>query len=705
MKIGKKGGEKEEGRKLRGETIEIGGKLRRSLSLMVFLILIISAIPRSFSATTTQVNVLVDVSKVMGVNKYSLGFQLDGYDIDEWRTTPSLRHLAEDAGFKLVRFFEHRLGKPCIYWDETTKSGIWDWTEIDDLVRKIFDMGAEPLIVLGFAKFDGTGLSTLPDGMRVNSTTLLPDPEQWAAYCAEWVRHFKSVGLPVRYYEIVNEAFHYFGWYPDPVKLKYFIDLFNAAAKAMRAVDPNIMIGNDEANKKVVLDYFIRYGEPLDFISFHRYGASSLSVSDSELLEAAETKYLVETKSKYAPEQAVEIYKEARGIELPVIMSEGNLNCAYSSGTDPRTRTMLGAVYTALSIRAFILKNITYSVYFTFGSYGTNGMGMVNLENNQPWYPYYAQKMIGNNLAVGDKLVYSASSSEDVRALAWIHNNKLNILLICKVNEPREVYVMGVRGQINYTKIDNTISWETPQVQTGTINPDVPLLLNGYAVALLQAEIERFPRIIFKDNFESGDFSKWTGTYVTKSETVRVVDWRPLEGDFHGRFRSDGGGRYENAYCYKKISSVDEIYVRAYVNIPRGLPLEDNGDRFYVIRLRANGNSLAGIGIRHNGGVDKWIIYARDGSGWVGPVYAAEPNVKGGRWYCIELHWKKDSSQGLVEVYINGIKILEISGIDTSYFGGVDEIDFGLISATRVQKSVIVYGDSLVASTAYVGQN
>ena len=695
--------------------IKIVRRMMRQIGLLLLLLLLMApTVSRSLGTTETQVvYVTVDPSKIVGVNKYSLGFQLDGRDIEEWRTNSSLRKLAGEASFKLVRFFEHRLGKPCLYWNEATKSGVWDWTKIDDLVKKIFEMGAEPLIVLGFAKFDGSGLSTLPKGMSVNSTTLLPDPEQWAAYCAEWVRHFKEAGLPVRYYEIVNEAFHYFGWNPDPVKLMYFIDLFNAAARAMRAVNPNIMIGNDESNKKMVLDYFIRYGEPLDFISFHRYGASSLSVSDSELLEAAETKYLIETKSKYAPDQAVKIYKEARGVELPVIMSEGNLNCAYKDGTDPRTRTMLGAVYTALSIRAFILKNITYSVYFTFGSPGTDGIGMVNLENGQPWYPYYAQKMIGNNLAVGDKLLYSNSSSEDVRTLAWIHGDKLNVLLICKVDEPREVYVTGAEGQISYMKIDETISWEAPQVQNGTISSDTPLLLNGYAVALLQAEVQRSSsseeqssseegssRIIFEDNFESGDLSKWTGIYTTRSETVRVVDWRPQEGSFHGRFASDGEERYENAYCYKKIDAVDEIWVRAYVNVPKGVPLDDNGDRFYFIRLRANGNSLAGVGIRRKGNVDKWIVYARNGKGWVGPVYAKELSIKAWKWYCIELHWKRDVAQGLVEVYIDGEKILGIDGIDTSYFGGVDEIDFGLISATKVQKPMVIYGDNLVVFTS-----
>ncbi|MEM2026585.1 MAG: hypothetical protein QXX94_07090 [Candidatus Bathyarchaeia archaeon] len=683
------------------KNVRHNGRIHSAWLALAIYISIFSIIPMNISVAEepAQVNVTVDPNKTIGVNKYSLGFQLDGYDINQWRVNATLRDLAKNASFKLVRFFEHRLGKPCIYWDESTKSGVWDWTKIDDLVRKIFEIGAEPLIVLGFAKFDGSGLSTLPNGMQVNQTTLLPNPDQWAAYCAEWVRHFKSVGLPVRYYEIVNEAFNYFGWNPDPVKLKYFMDLFNAAARAMRAVNPEVMIGNDESNKKVVLDYFIRYGEPLDFISFHRYGANSLSVSESDLFKAAETKYLVETTNKYAPEQAVKIYKETRGVDLPVIVSEGNLNSAYSSGADPRTRTMVGAVYTALSIRAFILKNITYSVYFTFGSYGTEGIGMVNLENNQPWYPYYAQKMIGNNLAVGDKLVYSSSSSEDVRTLAWLNGERLNILLMSKVDELRAVYITGVKGQINYMKIDNSISWEKPEVQMGTIDSTKPLILNGYAVALLQMQMKKQP-VIFKDNFETGDFSNWTGTRTTAYETVKVVNFMPQEGTFHCRFALNGDEKYENAYCYKKIDKVDELYVRAYVNIPKGLPLTDNGDRFFILRLTAGGNLIVGFGLRRSSGVDKWVLYLRNGNNLSGPIYGtAGTSVVTGKWYCIEIYWKGDSSNGLVEVYIDGIKIIEVNNINTLYFGGVDEIDFGVISAAGVQKSLIVYGDNIVIST------
>jgi hypothetical protein len=239
----------------------------------------------------------------------------------------------------------------------------------------------------------------------------------------------------------------------------------------------------------VVLDYFISHGENLDFISFHRYGASALDATDEEILTAAETRYLYESSSKYSPDQAVNVYKNAKGISLPIIMSEGNLNSAYSSGTDPRTRTVFGSVYTALSIRMFVLLNFKYCVYFTFGSSAMDGIGMVNIDDNQPWYPYYAQQMIGNNLAPGDALVNTTSSSEDIRSLAWIHDTHLNVLLICKTDQNRSVSVNGIAGQADYFKIDSSIPWQTPSIQTGTTNLNTLFTIRGYTVLLLKTNM------------------------------------------------------------------------------------------------------------------------------------------------------------------------------------------------------------------------
>ena len=437
----------------------------------------------------SQVQVTVDLNTIIGVNNYSLGFQLDGPDIKIWRDHSSFRELTRDANFKLVRFFEHRLGKPCTRWDEPTKTGTWTWTNIDLLVQRIFEIGAEPLIVLGFYSWSQNLISSAPEGMSNDPVTGLPYPDQWGAYCAAWARHFREAGLDVRYYEIINEPHHYFGWgkYANETKIGYYMELYNAAAKAIKGENANVKLSNDNSMMKKVFDYFVAHGENLDFLSFHRYGLDTKTQSDAEAVNAAETKYLYDDSNLYGVDTAKKLYKNSKGVDLPVIMSEGNL-CDDYDPIDARTHMMLGAVYTALSIKTFIVKGILYSDYFIFGGDG-NAMGMVNTDTSMPWYAYYAQQMIGQNLAVGDKLLKTTSSSKDLGSLAWLHNGKIMILLICKIDNPRSVALQGVSGQISYSKIDNTVSWQTPSVQTGVMNSTESTTMNGYSIALLQMSV------------------------------------------------------------------------------------------------------------------------------------------------------------------------------------------------------------------------
>ena len=356
--------------------------LKHALVLLFFIAVAGSTMSVSFAAT--QVNVSVNSAKATGDNHLSLGFELTS-DISTFRTSTTLRGLAENADFKLLRFINNVI-EPCTSWQESTKAGTFSWTSVDDLVRKTFEIGAQPLICLGFYNWESYKLQ-VPRGMTNDATTGLPKPDQWAAYCATWVKHFKDANLPVRYYEMVNEVFFYYGYTPTQPKLSYYVQFFNAAANAMRTADPNVKISFDDSNKKAVLDYFLTQGGKLDYISFHRYGASAISASDQELLTAAETRYIEDSSVKYGPDTARQVYMKARGVNLPVIMSEGNLNSAYSSGTDSRTRKMLGAVYTALSIRTFMLKDLTYTIYHILSSSGTTGVGMINSANNNLGIP------------------------------------------------------------------------------------------------------------------------------------------------------------------------------------------------------------------------------------------------------------------------------------------------------------------------------
>lgn len=449
-----------------------------------------------------RVNITVDVGKVIGVNNLSLGFQLDHSSWIGFINYPQRQQLAQDAGFKLVRVFDFRQTNPrlmpCIYWNESTKTGTWDWTNVDTLVQKIFEIGAEPLFCLGWARDNIERY--IPPGMAVNPNTGLPYPDSYAGYAAEWVKHFKNVGLPVRYYQIMNEPAAYFGWTPpNQTKLGYYVEVWNAAARAMRSVNPNVSLSHDCITRKGVLEYWIQHGDDVDALDFHKYdhyGSEGWPpVDDETVLARAETRYFETQTTMWGVEDARRMWFNARGKILPVINSESNLNPYCTTGTDPRIQQMLGAVWTSLVLRKAILKGLSFNVYFEFSSsasYGKTtetggaGFGMVNSDNNKPWYPYYVHYMIGTHLFVGDSIVETVSSSEDIRTLAWINKQKLNVLIICKVDEPRMIYLNGIQGPSDITKIDNSISWENPSMQRQSSDIDEPILISGYTVLLIQ---------------------------------------------------------------------------------------------------------------------------------------------------------------------------------------------------------------------------
>jgi hypothetical protein len=450
-----------------------------------------------------DVDVTVNASKITGANNLSLGFMLDWH---RWKTfieSPVQKQLALDAGFKMIRIFDFRKTvqwgypnlMPCTNWNENSKTGTWDWTQVDSLTQTIFEIGAEPLFCLGWAYNVGDIQRFLPPGMVINPTTGLPYPESYAAYAGEWVKHFKNSGMPVRYYQIMNEPMFYFGWGPDNTNLANYVELWNTVAGKMRQENPNILLSHDCINIKRVFDYWLQYGDDVDFLDFHKYDADTIGqYSDAQMLTRAEQIHIETTTTYYGIEEARQRWFNARGKLLPVINSESNFNSAWEGGTDPKIQEMIGAVWTALVLRMDILKGISYNVYYEFSSskswseaHGSGwGFGMINEDDNQPWYPYYVHKMMGSNLVVGDKLVEAESSSNDIRSVAWVHDGKVNIVLICKVDEPRTVTLQGTSGQVDVSWIDNAIAYETPSIQTRVLSSMEPLILNGYTVALLQ---------------------------------------------------------------------------------------------------------------------------------------------------------------------------------------------------------------------------
>ncbi len=652
----------------------------------------------------SQVYVTVNPGMQIDSNDLSLGFMLD-WEWESWQESSQQRQLAKDANFKLVRLFSNRI-EPCTRWYEGSKSGNFNWGKVDELIQQILEMGGEPIIVLGKFSAPGRPLE-VPYGMAIDSITNLPYQDSYAAYCAEWVKHFKASGLSVRYYEIVNEAFFYFGWDKSETTLiGNFVKLFNSASREMRKIDGKILVGNNAFLQKKFLDYFVKYGEDMDFIAFNKYGMGEEGGSDSEALNEAKLQRYTETQNWYSIEQGRQIWYANRGEILPIIQTESNLSYAWEQGADTRNQQMIGAVYTAIVLRESILRGVNYHIYYVFASnpnYQSSGygFGMIDSSNNQPWYPYYVHKMIGTTLAVGDKIVETTSSSSEISAITWIHDSKLYILLICEVDQWITVNLNGVQGQLNVSWIDNTVYWKTANIQNSIVDANQPLTMKGYTVALIEAQSAETPPTSspseFEDGFEGGDFSKWTGTETSYGESITVASYNSYSGTYHSRYASNGGSGIEYAYCFKDVNE-EEIYARGYFRIANGLPLVDNNDRFYLMFFKANDQHVAGIGIRKHNGIEQWIAFGRDGTGWVWPTYKTSPAIEEDKWYYIELFWQKESYQGNVEVYIDGEKVFDITGLNTAQYGNVDRVEFGMTHSSGLQNNLIIYGDSYTIS-------
>jgi flagellar hook assembly protein FlgD len=204
---------------------------------------------------------------------------------------------------------------------------------------------------------------------------------------------------------------------------------------------------------------------------------------------------------------------------------------------------------------------------------------------------------------------------------------------------------------------------------------------------------------IFEDGFESANFGNWSGTSATSGETRNVVNLLCYRGKCSGRFTSNGGGGTEYAFCYKNVASLAEVYARAYFYTSES-GIANDGDRFYVIALKAAGNGVAYAGWRKSAGVVKWCLLVKDGTSSVVAYSTASTSLN--KWYCVELHWKENSTNGLAEMWVDGTLVCSAAGKNTAAFGDVSQAQFGLVALYGCGNTT-AYCDCAKIATTYIG--
>jgi len=199
---------------------------------------------------------------------------------------------------------------------------------------------------------------------------------------------------------------------------------------------------------------------------------------------------------------------------------------------------------------------------------------------------------------------------------------------------------------------------------------------------------------LFMDDFESGDFSAWDGTFISTGETAEVVTTDPHHGSYHAKFTCDGSSSGEYAFVYKTVSET-VLYTRAYFKILTSLPA--SGKYYRLIQYRTDGHSnFANLGIVNSAGTIYWQIDCFAGTD------RYQYDIQLGTWYCLEFYAKVNTASGELKGYINGEELLSL----TADFSGdtvINRVEVGERYSSG-QTAHTIYVDCVVVADTYIGE-
>jgi hypothetical protein len=191
----------------------------------------------------------------------------------------------------------------------------------------------------------------------------------------------------------------------------------------------------------------------------------------------------------------------------------------------------------------------------------------------------------------------------------------------------------------------------------------------------------------------------WSGTSRTSGESASVTSTLHHDGVLCERLTTNGGNGNEYSYLYKTIASSSEISARGYFYVSRS-GIVENSDRFSFIGLRSGGTVVASAGWRRTGGSTIWCLIIRSGTSSVVAYSQAVPSLN--TWYCVELRWRKGSSTGMGELWVDGVRVCSILNKNTSAYGSVNRVQCGIVDMYHC-RSTTVNCDCVVVANTYVG--
>jgi len=204
---------------------------------------------------------------------------------------------------------------------------------------------------------------------------------------------------------------------------------------------------------------------------------------------------------------------------------------------------------------------------------------------------------------------------------------------------------------------------------------------------------------IFNEGFETGDLSQWDNVGGTSPSYASIVTTSPHAGVYCAECHDEAG----SVYVMKKLTASPyptEHWFRVYFDLV--LAEGDTDERFWLVQAKNEANS-SGIGVYGemlaSGAIRFVAVYCDDDHlAWANRVTFTPDDdvlIDTGAWHCLEGHLKLDDGDGVVLFLLDGVPIVELTGLDNDQVGDLNR--FTIAAATGGTQTVR-YDDIVVAT-------
>ena len=423
--------------------------MRRLLLLALLVPALLQAQNAQPDITSVSVNVKIDPSVIKGPIK----------PMNAVNNGPAWDNDMQKADFKILDipysrthdasegyYGEHVVDVSDIFPDfskNPDKESSYDFRETDLYIKTLIEAGSEPFYRLG---------QTIENQIAAKYNIYPPkDYKKWARICEHIIRHYNEgwadgFHYNIKYWEIWNEADldqSSGRWKTEPRTwggpIEEFHKFYAVAAKHLKECFPDLKIGGPSYCRiqgvKTYFPEFFAYMRdnkvPIDFVSWHKYGAEpSVYLMEADLIRGWMKEYGYEDAELILNEWN---YRRFKG------PGDGSSNERYNR---ENRRSMKGAAFAAATMSALQDAPVDMMMYYDFRA-ASNYCGFYDFQiyHRMPlYYVFYAwskllDKQCGCTLEGGSGDVYAVASASGGKTVLLLtrYNGDNNACNLAKV--------------------------------------------------------------------------------------------------------------------------------------------------------------------------------------------------------------------------------------------------------------------------------